>query len=126
MKKVLFGGSFDLLHAGHIRAMYKAKEFGDYLIVAVLSDERIKAKQGKREGFADHLAPVIPAKERVEIVEALKPVDQVVCPEGDSEYPVIKLLDVVKPDVLCLCIDEYNAMKVDLSAEREACKTKRN
>ena|SRR3990167_8638829 len=121
MRKVLFGGAFDLLHAGHIRAFYKAREFGDYLVVSVLSDERIKAKNGKRDVFKENLAPIIPAKERVEIVRALRPVDEVVCLEGDPDYPVIKLLDLVKPDVLVLCLDEYNAMHVDLSRERSAC-----
>lgn len=46
MKRVLTYGTFDLLHYGHIRLLKRAKELGDYLIVALSTDEfnRIKGK----------------------------------------------------------------------------------
>ena len=46
MKKILTYGTFDLLHYGHIRLLERAKKLGDYLVVAVSTDEfnEIKVK----------------------------------------------------------------------------------
>lgn len=110
MIKVLVGGGFDLFHYAHLMTLRKAKEFGDYLIVNVNSDERLRMKKGPTR-------PIIPARERVEIVQAIGIVDEVVCLEGDDTYPVFKLLDLVKPDVLVLNGEEFD----DFSREREEC-----
>ena len=47
MKRILTYGTFDLLHYGHIEILRRAKELGDYLVVAVSTDEfnRIKNKK---------------------------------------------------------------------------------
>ncbi|MBR1653867.1 MAG: glycerol-3-phosphate cytidylyltransferase [Clostridia bacterium] len=47
MKRILTYGTFDLLHYGHIRLLKRAKELGDYLIVAVSTDEFNSIKQKK-------------------------------------------------------------------------------
>lgn len=47
MKKVITYGTFDLLHWGHINLLKRAKDLGDYLIVAISSDEFNKLK-GKK------------------------------------------------------------------------------
>ena len=39
MKRVITYGTFDLLHYGHINLLKRAKEYGDYLIVALSTDE---------------------------------------------------------------------------------------
>jgi D-beta-D-heptose 7-phosphate kinase/D-beta-D-heptose 1-phosphate adenosyltransferase len=95
MKKVLFGGAFDLFHYGHLLAIKKAKSYGDYLIVNVMSDERCKLKKGKDR-------PIIPAEERVKLIEALRDVDEVNCLYGDPEFPTLKLVEKLRPDVLVI------------------------
>lgn len=110
MRKVLVGGGFDLFHYAHLLTLQEAKKYGDYLIVNVLSDERLKAKKGPTR-------PIIPAKERMEIVMAIGIVNEVICLEGDPEYPVFKVLEMVKPNVFVINHDEF----ADLSQEREVC-----
>jgi len=47
MKKVITYGTFDLFHYGHLRILERAKQIGDYLIVAVSADEFNAVKGGK-------------------------------------------------------------------------------
>ncbi len=66
----LLMGVFDLFHIGHLRLIQRAKAQCDHLRVAVLSDELV-------EEYKHHL-PVIPLNERMEILAAVKGVDEVV------------------------------------------------
>lgn len=66
-------GIFDLFHVGHLRLIQKAKNNCDYLRVAVLSDE-LTVRYKKK-------APFIPLCERMEIIAALRDVDEVVAIE---------------------------------------------
>lgn len=69
MKKVLTYGTFDLLHRGHINILKRAKNLGDYLVVAVSSDEFNAIKNKKAyHSFED----------RKYILEAIKYVDEVI------------------------------------------------
>ncbi|WP_206483717.1 adenylyltransferase/cytidyltransferase family protein [Thalassotalea sp. G2M2-11] len=71
MKKIGYTtGVFDLFHIGHLNVLKRAKLECDYLIVGVTSDELSLAAKNK--------TPVIPFNERLEIVEAIKFVDEVV------------------------------------------------
>jgi glycerol-3-phosphate cytidylyltransferase len=73
MRNKLIGyttGVYDLFHIGHLRLLKKAKLHCDYLIVGVSSDELVHSYKGKK--------PVIPLEHRLEIVNALKFVDEVV------------------------------------------------
>lgn len=63
-------GVFDLFHIGHLNVLKRAKLECDYLIVGVTSDELCMSAKNKK--------PVIPFQERMEIVEAIKFVDEVV------------------------------------------------
>jgi glycerol-3-phosphate cytidylyltransferase len=63
-------GVFDLFHIGHLRLLQKAKSSCDRLIVGVSTDELVDTYKNKK--------PIIPYEERVEIVSALKCVDEVV------------------------------------------------
>lgn len=66
MKKVITYGTFDLLHIGHINLLRRAKELGDYLIVAVSTDEFNESK-GKKCVYS--------CTDRRQIVEAIQYVD---------------------------------------------------
>ena len=69
MKRILTYGTFDLLHYGHIRLLKRAKELGDYLIVAVSTDEFNNIK-GKKS-YHDY-------KTRKKMLEAVRYVDLVI------------------------------------------------
>lgn len=76
MKKYKIGyttGVFDLFHIGHLNILKEAKKRCEYLIVGVSSDEIVKQYKNK--------TPVIPFNERIEIVKAIKYVDEVVVQE---------------------------------------------
>lgn len=71
MKRIGFiQGTFDLFHIGHLNLIKKAKEYCDYLIVAVNTDELVLNYKGHY--------PIISLEERKQIVENIKYVDQVV------------------------------------------------
>src|SRR5580658_2733752 len=85
----LANGCFDLLHVGHVRYLRSAKELGGRLIVAINSDESVRALKGEGR-------PLMPAEERAEILAALADVDAVVIfPEPN----VRELIREIRPDV---------------------------
>jgi D-glycero-beta-D-manno-heptose 1-phosphate adenylyltransferase len=85
----LANGCFDVLHVGHIRYLHAAKGLGGRLVVAVNSDDSVRALKGEGR-------PVMPAAERAEILSALADVDAVVIfPERD----VRALIHEIHPDV---------------------------
>jgi rfaE bifunctional protein nucleotidyltransferase chain/domain len=86
---ILANGNFDLLHVGHVRYLRGAKELGGKLVVAVNSDESVRALKGDGR-------PVMPAEERAEIVAALADVDAVVI---FSELDVRALIHEIRPDI---------------------------
>src|ERR1700720_3693038 len=103
---VLGNGNFDLLHVGHVRYLHGAKALGGKLVVAINSDESVRALKGAGR-------PVMPAEERAEIVAALADVDAVVV---FSELDVRALIREIHPDVQAKGTD-YTAESVP---ERDA------
>lgn len=90
-KKIVFtNGCFDILHAGHVRYLKKAKALGDILVVGLNSDPSVRKIKGKGR-------PIAPETDRAEILSALSSVDYVVV--FDEPTP-IRLIEAVKPDVL--------------------------
>lgn len=81
MKKVITYGTFDLIHHGHINILKKAKEYGDYLIVGLSSDE-FNMLKGKAAYYS--------YEERKCILEAIKYVDEVI-PEHNWEQKVFDM-----------------------------------
>src|ERR1700723_1256280 len=103
---ILANGNFDLLHVGHVRYLRGAKELGGKLVVAINSDDSVRALKGDGR-------PVMPAEERAEIVAALADVDAVVIfPELD----VRPLIREIRPDIQAKGTD-YTA---DSVPERDA------
>ena len=74
MRKVITYGTFDLLHAGHINLLCRAKELGDYLIVVVSTDEFNWNEKQKKCYFS--------YEERKKLVEAVRYVDLVIPEEN--------------------------------------------
>jgi len=85
----LANGNFDLLHVGHVRYLRGAKALGGKLIVAINSDESVRALKGEGR-------PIMPGEERAEIVAALSDVDAVVI---FSELDVRALIRELRPDI---------------------------
>lgn len=78
MKRVITYGTYDLLHAGHINLLRRAKELGDYLVVALSSDEFNAIK---------HKTAYHCYEDRKLILEAIKYVDEVI-PEHNWEQKI--------------------------------------
>jgi len=90
-KKIVFtNGCFDIIHAGHVDYLEKAKSLGDFLVVGLNSDESVKRLKGPTR-------PVNPVEQRKKVLHALKPVDLVIVFEEDTPERLIK---EIKPDVL--------------------------
>jgi glycerol-3-phosphate cytidylyltransferase len=86
MKRILTYGTFDLLHYGHIRLLKRAKALGDYLVVALSTDE-FNAGKGKK-AYHDY-------ETRKKMLEAIRYVDLVI-PEENWEQ---KISDVKKYEI---------------------------
>ncbi|MCB1072373.1 MAG: adenylyltransferase/cytidyltransferase family protein [Chlamydiales bacterium] len=82
-------GSFDLLHAGHLKMIHEASQQADVLILALNSDASIKK-------YKSPLRPIVTLKHRLEMVAALEFVDYVTY---FDETDPIALLEKIKPDV---------------------------
>ena len=98
IKIVFTNGCFDLLHIGHIRLLDKAKSLGDILIVGLNSDSSVRALKGSKR-------PLVPEKERAEILSALSSVDYITI---FNENTAEKLISSLKPDIYVKGTDYMN------------------
>lgn len=101
-KKVVFtNGCFDIIHAGHVTSLQLAKQLGDYLIVAVNTDESIRKLKGDNR-------PINHLEHRMTVLAGLDVVDWVIPFADDTPERLLKL---IKPDVLAKGSD-YNITQV--------------
>lgn len=105
MKKVITYGTLDLLHYGHINLLRRAKELGDYLIVALSTDEFNWSEKKKKSYFT--------YEQRKQLLEAIRYVDEIV-PEESWEQ---KRSDVHKYSIDVFTIGDDWAGEFDFLKE---------
>jgi len=99
MRIVAASGYFDPLHIGHVEYLQLAKKLGDKLVVIVNNDEQAKLKNG---------AVFMPQEERLRVVAALKPVDEVIL-SIDKDKTVCKTLEMLKPHIFAKGGDRFSS-----------------
>ncbi len=91
LRRLVFtNGCFDLLHVGHLRYLWEARELGDALVVAINDDASIGRLKGPER-------PVLKLAERLEVLAGLACVDWVTWFTDDTPIP---LLERIRPEVL--------------------------
>lgn len=94
MRKVITYGTFDLFHYGHVNLLKRARELGDYLVVALSTDEFNERQKGKHTYFS--------YEQRKMILEAIRYVDEII-PEETWEQ---KKTDVEKHGINCFVMGD--------------------
>jgi D-beta-D-heptose 7-phosphate kinase/D-beta-D-heptose 1-phosphate adenosyltransferase len=87
---VFTNGCFDLLHAGHVKLLERAKQCGDLLIVGINSDRSVRALKGAGR-------PIVAVRERALLIAALESVDYVTVFNDATPQRLVKRL---RPHVL--------------------------
>lgn len=90
-KRVVFtNGCFDIIHVGHVRLLREARKHGDALVLAINSDNSVRALKGQKR-------PYVPQDERAEVVAGLEMVDYVII---FNELDPLRVITELAPDVL--------------------------
>lgn len=98
-RAVFTNGCFDLLHAGHVYSLEKARSMGDFLFLGLNSDASVRRLKGPSR-------PINKARDRALVLAALQAVDAVII---FSEDTPLKLIKALRPDVLVKGADYRNA-----------------
>jgi len=109
-KVVFTNGCFDILHAGHVRYLRKARSLGSALVVGLNSDRSVRGIKGEKR-------PIVPQKERAEVLSALESVDYVVVFNDSTPE---RLIEAIRPDILAKGADWAAADIVGARAVKEA------
>lgn len=115
MKRVVAQGTFDILHPGHAHYLREARSMGEQLHTIIARSENVTHKSG----------PVIPDRQRVEMVSALEPVDEAHLGHPDDIFVPIEEID---PDVIVLGHDQHHdeeAIQEELDARGIDCEIAR-
>lgn len=96
MKFVFVNGCFDVLHRGHIELFKYAKSLGDYLMVAIDSDSRVKKMKGKTRPFNNQ-------EDRKYVLQSIRYIDEVLFFESSEELTY--LIYVYNPDIMVVGSD---------------------
>jgi len=91
MIKVIVNGTFDILHRGHLKMLHYAKSQGDYLLVCIDSDERVKELKGATR-------PINNQKDRQFMLNSLKCVDYVEI--FNTKEELVEMIKLYKPDIM--------------------------
>lgn len=91
MTTVIVNGTFDILHPGHIALLNTARSYGDWLVVAIDTDRRVKELKGEGR-------PINNQNIRRIMLQSLKSVD--IVEFFDSKEELIDLIKRYKPDVM--------------------------
>lgn len=93
---VLVGGCFDLIHFGHVSFLKKAKTHGNYLLIALESDENVRRMKGKSR-------PIHSQQQRKSMLESLSVVNEVMLlPTMTENKEYFDLVKTIKPAVIAL------------------------
>lgn len=102
MTKVWVNGTFDIVHLGHIQLLKKAADLGDFLIVGVDGDKRVKELKGEQR-------PINTLVSRITLLESIKYVDRVV--SFDSDEQLETLIKAMRPAIMVIG-EEYKDKKI--------------
>jgi D-beta-D-heptose 7-phosphate kinase/D-beta-D-heptose 1-phosphate adenosyltransferase len=98
--KIVVNGTFDVIHPGHLALLNYAKSLGDFLIVAIDTDERVKQLKGSSR-------PINNQNERKLLLENLKAVDEVRIFASNEE-----LVDIIKQCAIMVKGSDYKGRSV--------------
>lgn len=90
-KRIVVNGTFDILHRGHIELLNYAKSLGDFLMVLIDTDERVRELKGPTR-------PVNSLEDRKFMLKNLKAVDYVM--SFDSAEKLEELLEIYQADIM--------------------------
>ncbi len=99
---VFTNGCFDILHVGHLALFEYCKQLGDYVVVAIDTDDRIKKSKGSTR-------PINRLEDRVKMLSSLKFVDEVRFFSSDDE--LTNIVKDVSPDFMVVG-DDYKDKRV--------------
>ena len=113
MKKiVLVGGCFDFIHFGHISFLKQAKALGNYLIVALESDDNVRNAKGDNR-------PIHSQKQRNEMLKALRFIDEVIAlPPMNTDAQYFELVEKIHPQVIAITGGDPIADKKQKQADK--------
>jgi rfaE bifunctional protein nucleotidyltransferase chain/domain len=103
LRVVLTSGTFDILHEGHSMYLEAARAYGDFLIVGVDSDDKVRRRKGPHR-------PAVPELERLRMVTHQRGVGLVTLKPADEERWA--LIKSVRPDVLVATADTYKPEEI--------------
>lgn len=102
MIKVWVNGTFDIVHLGHIQLLKRAAELGDFLIVGVDGDKRVKELKGEQR-------PINNIVSRITLLEAIKYVDRVVIFDSDEQLETH--IKTMRPAIMVIG-EEYRGKRI--------------
>jgi D-beta-D-heptose 7-phosphate kinase/D-beta-D-heptose 1-phosphate adenosyltransferase len=104
LRVVLTSGTFDILHEGHSMYLEAARAFGDFLIVGVDSDDKVRARKGPGR-------PAVPEAERLRMLTHQRGVGLVTLKHSGG--PRWELIAAVRPDVLVATAETYRPAEIE-------------